>query len=88
MLATDYRTQAEAERDARGAVWGDVPFAQRAEVSRTTYNGTRDPLGVVAHVDRLQVIAVAATVNGRTVVFTFDHWGRRASKPLVLPKTR
>lgn len=86
ITATDYRTQADAERDARAAIWGDVPFAQRAQVSRTRFDDSRDPLGVVVFVGGLMCIAVAATVNGRTVVFTFDHWGRRDRKPLVLPR--
>jgi hypothetical protein len=68
---TTYTTQAEAEREIRIALWGDVSFARRPTLFPEP--GT---LGIV----------VAADVNGRTVAFTFDNWGRRVAKPLVLAK--
>lgn len=84
---TDYTTQAEAEREARTAIWGDVTFAQRASVGYR-HDRKGDPLGVVA-VDHLGIerVAVVARVNGKAVVFTFDSYGRRDAKPLILGKT-
>jgi hypothetical protein len=81
---TDYRTQTDAERDARTAIWGDVPFAKRAYVGYR-HDGKGDPLGVVTYLPPhgYPVIAVTATVNGRAVVFYFDGYGRRDRKPEV-----
>lgn len=62
MQATDYATQADARRDARIALWGDVGISKR-ECLPMQGNG------VWTH-------AVTATVNGRTVVFFFDCFGR------------
>lgn len=62
-----YRTQRDAERDARIALWGDVHIAHRPCLypERGTYS-----------------IVVAADVNGRTVAFFFDKYGRRDKGPL------
>ncbi len=74
-----FTTQAEAERAARTFIWGDVPFSKRVHVSPHT----SPDLGYFDH-RGCPVIAVSANVNGRLVVFTFDGYGRRDQKPLVL----
>lgn len=72
MKETSYSTQVEAEREARIAIWGDVPFSRRECIFPEP--GTYD------------AAVVTATVNYRTVVFFFDNYGRRSANPIVLPK--
>lgn len=74
-----YRTQADAVRDARIAIWGDVPFAKREFVTPRTHPD-------VAFFDHrgFPVIAVSANVNGRLVVIHFEHYGRLAHEGVVV----
>lgn len=73
-----YRTQADAIRDARQFIWGDVTFAKREWVTPKTrpdvsfFNG------------RVPVIAVSANVNGRLVVIHFDSYGRLDHEGVVV----
>lgn len=64
-----FRSQADAQRAAREAIWGTVPLSQREFMPL-------DP-GTLA-------INVVADVNGRLVLLRFDNYGRVAEK-VVLP---
>ena len=75
-----YSTRAEAVRDARVHIWGDVPFARRAFIGRGF-----DPDGWVVYTHGIPYIVVAADVNGHLVAITFDHYGRRLGVA-VLPR--
>lgn len=66
----DFRTQADAVREARLAIWGDVSFAKREYVSPKTRPD------VAVFVNGWPEIAVSAEVNGRLVVISFDSYGR------------
>jgi len=63
-----YRTQRDAERDIRIALWGDLPLAQRSCLlpEPGTYS-----------------IVATADVNGHLVAFLFDNYGRTESKIVV-----
>jgi hypothetical protein len=70
-MTNRYRTRAEAVRDARVFIWGDVSLSKRAFVD------PRNSPDVAFYDHRgLPVIAVSADVNGHLVVFYFDHYGR------------
>lgn len=76
---THFTSQAEAVREARSVVWGDVPFAKRewhgprGEFSATDANGFPE-------------IAFTAQVNNDLVVIRFDQFGRLQGKVEVLPR--
>lgn len=71
-----FRTQADAVREARTAIWGDVPFSRRECYRPTEW------------VSRFQAadLVFAADVNGRLFVFELDCYGRRTGTPRVLPR--
>lgn len=70
-MSNRFRTQTEAVRAAREAIWGDVPFARRAFVD------PKNRPDVAFYDERgLPVIAVSANVNGHLVVIHFEHYGR------------
>lgn len=74
---TSYRSQAEAAKDIRIGLWGDVPFAQRPCLLPEHFvRGEQPPT---------YSIVVSANVNGRLVAFGFDNYGRR-TQTLVLSK--
>jgi hypothetical protein len=77
MTTTDqgFRSQAEAIRDARVFIWGDVPFAQRKFVGKDSE--------FMAYVGMLPNIVVSADVNGHLFVIRFDHYGRVTEKKVI-----
>lgn len=77
---TYFRTQSEAVRDARIAIWGDVTLAKREHVGPRTHPD-------LAHFDErgVPMIVVSANVNGNLVLIRFDGYGRH-ERPYVVAK--
>lgn len=74
-----FRTQTEAVREARTAIWGDVSFAKREFVS------PRNRPDVALFDERgLPQLVVSANVNGRLVVIHFDSYGRLTHEGVVV----
>lgn len=71
-----YRTQRDAVKDARIALWGDLPLSKRPFLRLEVQQLDGGPF--------LLGTFVTAHVNGRDVVIEFDNYGRHQIE--VLPR--
>lgn len=65
-----FRSQNDAVRAAREAIWGDVPYAQRECVTPRTHPEFGE------YIQGVPYMVVSANVNGRLVAIHFDAYGR------------